>query len=87
MDILIAKGDELTCWTGSCRAKDAVAALIKRLAHRNANVQLYTLEVKRSGQPTLCSTEFRKLTCGIGIIACQCAVAELWTEDSSRIGL
>ena len=25
--------------------KDAVAALIKRLAHRNANVQLYTLEV------------------------------------------
>lgn len=28
------------------RAKDAVAALIKRLAHRNANVQLYTLEVQ-----------------------------------------
>jgi signal transducing adaptor molecule len=27
------------------RAKDAVAAMIKRLAHRNANVQLYTLEV------------------------------------------
>ena len=26
-------------------AKDVVAALIKRLAHRNANVQLYTLEV------------------------------------------
>jgi hypothetical protein len=26
-------------------AKDAVAAMIKRLAHRNANVQLYTLEV------------------------------------------
>jgi signal transducing adaptor molecule len=26
-------------------AKDAVASLIKRLAHRNANVQLYTLEV------------------------------------------
>ena len=25
--------------------KDAVASLIKRLAHRNANVQLYTLEV------------------------------------------
>jgi hypothetical protein len=30
-------------WLSS--AKDAVAALIKRLAHRNANVQLYTLEV------------------------------------------
>ena len=27
------------------RAKDAVASMIKRLAHRNANVQLYTLEV------------------------------------------
>lgn len=27
------------------RANDVVAALIKRLAHRNANVQLYTLEV------------------------------------------
>ena len=26
-------------------AKDVVAALIKRLAHRNANVQLYTLEL------------------------------------------
>ena len=25
--------------------KDVVASLIKRLAHRNANVQLYTLEV------------------------------------------
>ncbi|KAL8701905.1 MAG: hypothetical protein Q9201_004662 [Fulgogasparrea decipioides] len=27
------------------RAKDAVASMIKRLAHRNANVQLYTLEL------------------------------------------
>ncbi|KAJ9661592.1 ESCRT-0 subunit protein hse1 [Coniosporium apollinis] len=27
------------------RAKEAVAAMIKRLAHRNANVQLYTLEL------------------------------------------
>ncbi|KAK4931656.1 ESCRT-0 subunit protein hse1 [Elasticomyces elasticus] len=25
--------------------KDAVAAMMKRLAHRNANVQLYTLEL------------------------------------------
>jgi hypothetical protein len=32
--------------TVCCSAKDVVAALIKRLAHRNANVQLYTLEVK-----------------------------------------
>ncbi|KAK2871859.1 ESCRT-0 subunit protein hse1 [Arthroderma sp. PD_2] len=29
----------------SSGAKDAVAALIRRLAHRNANVQLYTLEL------------------------------------------
>lgn len=26
--------------------KEAVQSLIKRLAHRNANVQLYTLEVR-----------------------------------------
>ena len=30
-------------------AKDAVASMIKRLAHRNANVQLYTLEVRKHG--------------------------------------
>ena len=30
-------------------AKEAVAAMIKRLAHRNANVQLYTLEVRDLG--------------------------------------
>lgn len=30
---------------GENASKDAVAALIKRLAHRNANVQLYTLEL------------------------------------------
>lgn len=30
--------------------KDVVASMIKRLAHRNANVQLYTLEV-RAGRP------------------------------------
>lgn len=28
------------------RPKDVVVAMIKRLAHRNANVQLYTLEVR-----------------------------------------
>lgn len=32
------------------RAKDAVASMIKRLAHRNANVQLYTLEVRLKSQ-------------------------------------
>ena len=34
------------------RAKDVVAAMIKRLAHRNANVQLYTLEVGRGALGT-----------------------------------
>ena len=28
--------------------KDVVSSMIKRLAHRNANVQLYTLEVCRN---------------------------------------
>lgn len=32
------------------RAKDAVASMIRRLAHRNANVQLYTLEVGRPAE-------------------------------------
>lgn len=31
--------------TSDSGAKDVVAAMIKRLAHRNANVQLYTLEL------------------------------------------
>ncbi len=30
------------------RPRDAVNAMIKRLAHKNANVQLYTLEVGHS---------------------------------------
>lgn len=34
-------------------AKDAVASMIKRLAHRNANVQLYTLEVCRPSRNLL----------------------------------
>jgi len=33
-------------------AKDAVSSLIKRLAHRNANVQLYTLEVCHRQEPS-----------------------------------
>lgn len=36
-------------------AKDAVASMIKRLAHRNANVQLYTLEVRYKPGTRLCS--------------------------------
>lgn len=39
------------CMLISCRlysAKEAVAAMIKRMAHRNANVQLYTLEVRKT---------------------------------------
>ena len=39
MDVVDKVGSEPT------GGKDVVASLIKRLAHRNANVQLYTLEV------------------------------------------
>lgn len=42
MDVVDKVGSEET------GGKDAVASLIKRLAHRNANVQLYTLEVGAS---------------------------------------
>ena len=34
--------------------RDAVAAMIKRLAHRNANVQLYTLEVSLDDLWSMC---------------------------------
>jgi hypothetical protein len=37
-------------------AKEAVASMIKRLAHRNANVQLYTLEVEFTLHSTLSSS-------------------------------
>lgn len=62
------------------RAKDAVAAMIKRLAHRNANVQLYTLEV--------C------LPVGIGRskavvadwhIACERPFTKLWRSDAQGV--
>ena len=52
------------------RAKDAVASMIKRLAHRNANVQLYTLEVDTHAH------DDKKLADGGGT-ACKCSVAEL----------
>jgi signal transducing adaptor molecule len=37
--------------------RDVVASLIKRLAHRNANVQLYTLEVRGSLANTHCVSD------------------------------
>ena len=46
--------------TGESGAKDAVASMIKRLAHRNANVQLYTLEV----------WNLRKLNLDLNLIVC-----------------
>jgi hypothetical protein len=52
-------------------AKDAVASMIKRLAHRNANVQLYTLEVGNF------SSTLTLLTL-MASIACQCAEPKLW---------
>jgi hypothetical protein len=36
-------------------SKDVTQSLIKRLAHRNANVQLYTLEVSRDSALLHCS--------------------------------
>jgi len=36
-------------------AKEAVQSMIKRLAHRNANVQLYTLEVGQTRYRAGCS--------------------------------
>lgn len=38
----------LANYLASDRPRDAVASMIKRLAHRNANVQLYTMEVGNS---------------------------------------
>ena len=52
-------------------AKDAVASMIKRLAHRNANVQLYTLEVREL--PNVSHLASAKV-----ILACECAQSKLW---------
>ncbi len=57
-------------------AKDAVAAMIKRLAHRNANVQLYTLEVSDSSRNSI------KCPLLIVFAACQCAQSKLWAKDA-----
>ncbi|KAL9041384.1 MAG: hypothetical protein Q9180_001312, partial [Flavoplaca navasiana] len=43
------------------RAKDVVASMIKRLAHRNANVQLYTLELANSLSQNCGPTMHREL--------------------------
>jgi hypothetical protein len=42
-------------------AKDAVASMIKRLAHRNANVQLYTLEAR--GTPRILGRGPANISC------------------------
>jgi hypothetical protein len=61
-------------------AKDAVQSMIKRLAHRNANVQLYTLEVsccprRRSDHKPVLPT----LSLG-----CKCALPELRQVNAPR---
>jgi hypothetical protein len=58
-------------------AKDAVASMIKRLAHRNANVQLYTLEVRDSSLLQWNSTD-------IYLPACERTEPELRGEDAPR---
>ena len=62
------------------RSKDAVAAMIKRLAHRNANVQLYTLEVSFLDEVAVSE----KGLLANKLAACQRAFAELWAADASR---
>jgi len=59
--------------------------MIKRLAHRNANVQLYTLEVR----DFFCVPRDAYMVSDylLTVIACQRLVAKLWTKDSSRAGL
>jgi hypothetical protein len=54
--------------------------MIKRLAHRNANVQLYTLEVGESRRQ-----EVRQIA--NPAIARKRTIAELWYEDTQRAGL
>ena len=58
---------------GTDRAKDAVASMIKRLAHRNANVQLYTLEVRWRLQAIHSSDD------NVMSTASECALTELWS--------
>lgn len=61
-------------------AKEAVAAMIKRLAHRNANVQLYTLEVREGisiVSHLMGNLDTVLLTSDIS--AGQCPIPELWS--------
>ncbi len=55
-----------------------VASLIKRMAHRNANVQLYTLEVIYLYNNI--HSILHLLMCLVG----ECTVAELRPQDASR---
>jgi len=59
-------------------AKDAVASMIKRLAHRNANVQLYTLEVRCTPRTLGPGALLTSLVVG------KCAQSKLWTKDAPR---
>lgn len=63
------------------RAKDVTASMIKRLAHRNANVQLYTLEV--SGNNYLINDDGGLTYCSVS----KRPVSELWSEHAQRAGL
>jgi signal transducing adaptor molecule len=58
-------------------AKDAVATMIKRLAHRNANVQLYTLEVC-----WLLENHFGSQL--KPILARKCTKSKLWSKGAPR---
>lgn len=63
--------------------------MIKRLAHRNANVQLYTLEV-REGIPSIVfdlAGNLNSVLLTRDTPAGQCLIPELWPQDPSRAGL
>ncbi len=76
MDVVDKVGSEPT------GGKDVVASLIKRLAHRNANVQLYTLEVcpilEHNGK---LRSRARLSPLANILTACQCTQPELRIES------
>ena len=55
--------------------------MIKRLAHRNANVQLYTLEV--SGDDESIADDGRLTHCPVG----KCSIAKLRSKHAQRASL
>ncbi|KAL8779450.1 MAG: hypothetical protein Q9213_006934 [Squamulea squamosa] len=60
-DEAVAKATDENLTSENWEAKDVVASMIKRLAHRNANVQLYTLELANALSQNCGPTMHREL--------------------------